>query len=85
MKIYQVTYMNAEGNYINSFFTSKIEANKAQMGLAKSHNKQRKVKYDDIFEQQFEEIQCLFDMITFDCDISKNGILDMLNNRFGEN
>lgn len=77
MKVYHVLYRNDEDNTISEFFTNKIEAEKRQRQL-------KKIEAESDYEDDYNGVNMLYDLSNFDVEISKTGILDMLNNRFSE-
>jgi len=70
-------YRNDEDNTISEFFTNKLEAEKRQRKL-------KKIESESDYERDYNGVNMLYDLSNFDVEISKNGILEMLNSRFNE-
>lgn len=77
MKIYEVHYRNDEDYNCYEYFTSLLKAKKRQLEL-------EKVAKESNYEYEFNGVNMLYDLSDFEVDISKKGILDMLNNRFNQ-
>lgn len=87
MKIYEVSHICEDDTTQHRFFTSIVEAKKAQNKLQKLEKKQRNAPDDEeCRDEDFENrsVKTLFEMDEFNVDISKSGILKMLNSRFSE-
>jgi len=78
MKIYEVSYIGDDDNTYSEFYTDK--------GIATERkNKLESIKYDaaDIDEHSDEPKQkMVFEIVTMDCSINKEGIMNMLNRHF---
>lgn len=79
MTIYHVSYIGDDDLTHHQYFSSKAEAEK-------NYRKLQKYDTNPPFEDDEDErvVKMVFDLATFECDISKKGILKMLNTRFAE-
>lgn len=78
MKIYQVEYIGMDDNFYNEFFTVK---SKAQQRFSQLNKKRDKI-HDDYVEDNDATCKQVFSIYEFECEISKTGIINLLNNRF---
>jgi peptidase E len=83
MRVYQISYYGMDDNIYKEFFTSKIKAQKRHKLLS---SKVYIPTSDDLDEDEdyTSEAKQVFDICPFNVDISKKGILKMLNSRFRE-
>jgi len=83
MNIYQISYYGMDDNIYKEFFTSKIKAQKRHKVLS---SKVYTPTSDELDEEDdyISEAKQVFDIYPFNVDISKKGILKMLNSRFRE-
>jgi hypothetical protein len=77
MKIYDIHYKNEEDYNCHEYFTNKTKAQKRQ-------NKLKVIEKHSVYDDDYNGVNMLYDISEFDVEISKNGILDMLNNRFNQ-
>lgn len=77
MKIYQVHYRNEEDYNCHEYYTNKSEATKRQSQL-------EKIEKGSDYEDDFNGVNMLYELSEWNVEISKKGILDMLNNRFNQ-
>lgn len=81
MKIHEVSYIAEDDLTKHIFFTSKSNAVKKFNELKKLHD--GKVYVDEFWDEN-NVVKQLFHIHTFECEISKDGIISMLNKYFKE-
>jgi len=83
MKIYKIEYYGMDDNTYKEFYPSKKEANKRFNTLNKKTHKGTNDEEDG--DDNYTSIcKQVFDIAEFNVDISKKGILKMLNTHFKE-
>ena len=75
MKVYQVHYRNDEDNNMLEYYTSKAKAEKRQRKL-------KKIEATSDYEDDNNGVNMLYDLHSFDVQVSKKGIMNMLNGHF---
>lgn len=80
MKIYEVSYIGMDDNSYREYFTVKSEADSRFKKLKKKEDK----ILDDDAENNPAGCKQVFDVKPIDCEISKQGIINMLNTHFRE-
>lgn len=83
MKIYQVSYIGGDDNTYSEFYSNKAEAEKNKRKLEKICEREL-VELDTDDFGSYTGMKNVFDIHEMECKISKTGILDLLNNHFGE-
>lgn len=68
-----------DDNTYNDFFTVK---GKAMQRFAQLNKKQDKIHDDDYHEENEAICKQVFNIYEFECEISKTGIINLLNSRF---
>jgi hypothetical protein len=78
MKIYEVSYIGADDCTYHSYYASKALADKKHRQLNKT------LKPMSAYEEENDGIKQVFDVYSYDVEITKTGILNLLNSHFTE-
>ena len=81
MKIFEVAYIGEDDTTKHLFFSSGAEARKKYRRLQKMEKQDPE---EDEFGDENRMVKTLFDISEFEVEISKTGILNLLNTRFSE-
>ncbi len=77
MRVYEVSYHNGEDNILSEFYTSKAIAN------ARKRQLEKEIYVPESFEDT-TDVLMVYDINIIDVEISKKGIMSMLNSTFSE-
>lgn len=77
MKVYEVAWMNGEDNTLSKFFTTKKDANRFFNSLEKE-------RYTPESFEDETDVLMVHDVYEFEVEITKSGIMSMLNSKFSE-